>query len=107
MPEPRLLTIIEAAKLLKVHPVTLRAKASRGEIPAAKPSHKWLFVDVDLIEYIRSQYKPKLEQKDGQCHSTNVKTQMPGGLKSSKTEESYAAALGLQIKPKLKNITTN
>jgi len=46
----------EAAELLRIHPVTLQAKAKAGDIPGAKIGKCWVLVDVDLIEYIRSQY---------------------------------------------------
>ena len=51
------LTLQEAAKFLKIHPVTLGEKVRQGIIPASKIGKCWVFVDVDLIEYIRSQYK--------------------------------------------------
>ena len=44
-----------AAAFLHVHPVTLQEKARTGEIPGAKIGRCWVFVDVDLIEHIRSQ----------------------------------------------------
>ena len=39
----------QAADLLRIHPVTLQAKAKGGEIPGAKIGTCWVFVDVDLI----------------------------------------------------------
>ena len=48
--------LLAAAELLRVHPVTLREKARRGEVPGAKIGKCWVFVDVDLIDYIRAQY---------------------------------------------------
>jgi excisionase family DNA binding protein len=53
----RTLDIKEAAALLKIHPVTLYRLVERGEVPAAKPGKKWVFVDVDLIDWLRAQYR--------------------------------------------------
>lgn len=88
-----------AAELLRLHPVTLREKARLGQIPGAKIGKGWVFVDVDLIEHIRSQYQPRVMQGDRQekflCHSTNAKTRLSGGSNSGTTDGRYKKALGL------------
>ncbi|MGA9165212.1 MAG: helix-turn-helix domain-containing protein [Thiobacillus sp.] len=88
-----------AAELLGLHPVTLREKARRGEIPGAKIGKSWVFVDVDLIEHIRAQYPLRVMQGDRQektlCLSTNAKTRPSGGSKSATTDRQYKEALGL------------
>jgi hypothetical protein len=53
----RTLDLIEAAQFLRVHPHTLEAKARAGEVPGAKPGKCWVFIDVDLAEWLRSKYK--------------------------------------------------
>jgi len=50
------LNINEASELLKLHPSTVLAKARSGEIPAAKPGKRWVFIDIDLIDWLRKQY---------------------------------------------------
>ena len=50
------LTLQDAAWLLKIHPVTLQDKARNGDIPGAKIGKCWVFVEIDLVDYIRSQY---------------------------------------------------
>ena len=105
------LTLQEAASFLKIHPVTLGEKARNGEVPATKIGKCWVFVDVDLVTYIRSQYRwrdlqgEKLEVL--QCHSSNEKIHLTGGSKLPTTEDQYKKALGLTTKPKLKSITTS
>jgi hypothetical protein len=88
-----------AAELLHLHPVTLRDKARLGEVPGAKIGKCWVFVDVDLIDYIRAQYPSRVMQGDRQektlCHSTNAKTRPSGGSKSTTMDKSYREALGL------------
>ncbi|NCF28128.1 MAG: helix-turn-helix domain-containing protein, partial [Gammaproteobacteria bacterium] len=76
------LTLEEAARLLQLHPTTLAAKARSGEIPGAKPGKRWVFVEVDLVEYVRSHYASRALQGDSTeesvCHSTNAKTRLTG-----------------------------
>ncbi len=93
------LTLQEAADFLHIHPVTLANKARLGKIPAAKPGKCWVFVDVDLVEYLRAQYKPRVMQGEHEevnaCHSIDVKTRPSGGSRFTITEKSYKEALGL------------
>ena len=44
----------EAAGFLRMHPSTLQARAKAGEIPGAKVGKCWVFLEVDLAEYVRS-----------------------------------------------------
>ena len=99
-----------AAAFLHIHPVTLQEKVRAGEIPGAKVGRCWVFVDVDLVEYIRSQYSRRVLQSERKelepCHSTNAKTHRIGGSKSATTEEQYSTALGLKTSPAPTSITT-
>ena len=45
------LNLEQAAAFLKMHPVTVQAKARSGEIPAAKPGKCWAFIKDDLVSY--------------------------------------------------------
>ena len=103
------LTLEEAAELLKMHPATLQEKARSGEIPGAKPGKCWVFVDVDLIEYIRSKYKRRALQSEqtgnSLCHSSSGKIRPTIGSKSQSVDEKYNEALGRTTKPKPKNST--
>ena len=102
------LNIKEAAAFLKIHPVTLSVKAASGEIQGAKIGKRWVFLEVDLIEHIRSQYKWRAlqgERKEALCHSTNAKIRPLGGLKSPSLDEKYNDLLGLKTKSKLRNST--
>ena len=86
------LDLQQAAELLRIHPVTLQAKAKAGEIPGAKIGKCWVFVEVDLIDHIRSQYPRRTlqgEQEISLCHSLNAKTRLFGGSKSPSTDELY------------------
>jgi excisionase family DNA binding protein len=47
-----LLDVTEAAKLLRIHPKTLRAKARLGEIPAKQIGKLWRFRASALNEWL-------------------------------------------------------
>lgn len=103
------LTIKEAADFLQIHPQTLRNRAACGDIPGAKIGRAWVFIEIDIADYLRSQYHRRTLQGDGKetlCHSTNAKTRPTGGSRSPSVDEQYNAVLGLRIKPKLRNTTT-
>ena len=107
----RTLNTKEAALFLKIHSVTLTKKAASGEIQAAKIGKCWVFLEVDLIAYIRSKYQMRaLLSDDGKgklCHFTNVRTHRFGGSKSVLADNSqYNVLLGLKTKSKPKNSTT-
>jgi excisionase family DNA binding protein len=94
------LTLQEAAALLKIHPVTLLGLAKAGTVPGAKIGKCWVFVKVDLIDFIRSQYPRRALQgeheRNTSCHSTNAKTPLIGGSNSRPAvDRQYSEALGL------------
>ena len=94
------LNLEEAAEFLHVHPITLQQKAKSGTIPGTKIGRRWVFIDVDLLQYIRSQYQPRAlqgEQEKSECHFINAKTVPTGGSKSLLVEGEYRKALGLKI----------
>jgi excisionase family DNA binding protein len=43
-----------AARILKIHPVTVRLKAAAGEIPGHQIGNRWRFSRSRLIELIRA-----------------------------------------------------
>ncbi|MDO9393472.1 MAG: helix-turn-helix domain-containing protein [Methylotenera sp.] len=50
------LNLKQAAAFLKMHPVTLLQKANAGIVPAAKPAKCWVFIQQDLLDYLRGLY---------------------------------------------------
>jgi excisionase family DNA binding protein len=50
------LNLEEAAAFLHMNPETLRERAKAGVIPAAKPGKCWVFLEEDLVAYVRSFY---------------------------------------------------
>ena len=101
------LDLLEAAKLLKLHPQTLLQRARAGEIPAAKPGKCWIFIEEDLIDWIRSQYnRPQQDVGQGgkEVCSLKEKTANTGGIALPRqTAQQYANLLKLPIREKLRN----
>jgi len=50
------LNLEQAARFLHLSPGTLRERAACGEVPAAKPGRRWVFLRDDLVAYLRGQY---------------------------------------------------
>lgn len=69
------LNLKQAADFLKMHPVTLLQKANAGLVPAAKPAKRWVFIQQDLLDYLRGLYPTnkhdKPTQKQGEAVSSN------------------------------------
>jgi excisionase family DNA binding protein len=105
------LNLKEAAALLKIHPVTLQDKARAGEIPGAKIGRAWVFIEFDLLEYIRSKCPRRALQGDSAevsgCHSTNVRTHRIGGSRSPTTDDEYSKVLALPTRGEHGNTTTS
>jgi excisionase family DNA binding protein len=95
--------IEEAAAFLRVHRITLYRMAKHGEVPAAKPGKEWVFIDVDLVEWLRAQYQVQASLSDSDkrrqtCHSSNAKIRQTGGSKLlPRTDDEYSKVLGLPI----------
>lgn len=53
-PTTDVLTLDEAAELLRCHPVTVKRLAIRGEIPAKKLGSLWRFSRQRLMEWLQS-----------------------------------------------------
>ena len=95
------LDLEQAGAWLKCDPETVRAMAASGELPAAKVGRAWVFVDVDLIEWLRSQYQS--------CRSTKTRPNPNAGMpaSASKAVPEFAEALGLPIRRKPNESTIN
>jgi excisionase family DNA binding protein len=109
----RTLLLEEAAAFLGMHPVTVLKKVRAGEIPAAKPGKRWVFLEEDLVAYLRGLYAASSRALQGdslenvKCHSTNAKTHHSGGSRSSTVDKLYSTALGLPSASKLRPTTTS
>jgi excisionase family DNA binding protein len=52
----RTLNLKQAAAFLHMHPNTVQERAKAGTIPAAKPGKLWVFIEDDLVSYLRGLY---------------------------------------------------
>ena len=81
----RTLDLTEAAAFLRLHPHTLEAKARAGEVPGAKPGSCWVFLDVDLADWLRAQYRTE-QPKEEACRSIGVGISGGASVKSADKE---------------------
>lgn len=88
-------------------------KVKSGSIPAAKPAKKWVFLQDDLVTYIRSLYSVSgqtplsgLSEKKSLCHYTNA-VKLGGYAARHPVAKEYADLLALPTSAKPKSTTTN
>jgi excisionase family DNA binding protein len=103
----RTLDLKEAAGLLKMHWQTLRSKAVSGEIPGAKPGKQWVFIEEDLVEYVRSQYsvtgRASSTLGETRCSISETAVNITGAGSPHQTERRYADLLKLPTGNKRKS----
>ena len=93
------LTLDEASDLVKLHPSTVLAKARTGDIPAAKPGKCWVFIDIDLFEWVREQYTNRRQEvsaiKNGErtCNSLKERKVITGISSLPSKEKQYTDLL--------------
>jgi hypothetical protein len=103
------LSLIEAADLLHMSPSSLRAKAKEGIVPASKPGKRWVFIQQDLFDFLRSQQQEvKAAARRGlevvRCHSIDEAKSGGSDLPRRRASE-YASRLGLEIDARHRNST--
>ena len=94
----------EAAEFLRMNPHTLEERARNGEIPGAKAAKRWVFIDVDLADWLRAQYRS--EQKPGEQSCRSISVAKPIGASGKSMAGKLEKLLGQKAKPKPKNTTT-
>ena len=99
MDTPNTLDLAQAAAFLHVHEQTLLKLARARDVPAAKVGRAWVFIDVDLLTYIRGKYRPQVAQGDlkgvSSCRSTKEKIHTSTGSSCQSVDKLYKEALGL------------
>ena len=108
------LDLQQAAAFLKMHPEEVRRRARSGQLPGAKAGKRWVFIDTDLADYLRSFYAGyrqalRVTLRKGvtdACHSTNAVER--GGLDSPlRAASELDALLALPTRQKLRSCTTS
>ncbi|WP_375140867.1 helix-turn-helix domain-containing protein [Ideonella aquatica] len=117
IPEPaprslRLLTLLEAAELLHMHPEELRARAKLGRVPGAKTGRRWVFIEEDLLGWVRSLYpvqRQALQVTSGKEHLCHFASEdRSGGSTSPRPQASaYDDLLRPATRPRRRNCTTS
>jgi hypothetical protein len=102
-----------AARFLHLHPVTVSRLAKAGRLPGAKPGKCWVFLDVDLADWLRAKYAVQASQGDfverrlAICHSSDAKTRRTGGsISEPRLDAEYSRALGLRTDGEHRSTTT-
>jgi len=101
----------EAAIFLRMSPSALRVKVKQGLVKASKPGKRWVFLESDLLEYLRAgqvvvRKNASLAVRTVKCPSTNVGESIGFGLRLP-AENDYASLLKLPADEKRRNITTS
>ena len=105
------LNLAEAAAFLHMHPEEVRARAKRGLIPGAKTGRCWIFLEIDLAEFVRSLYPVKRQalrvttiSQEDVCHYANA-GRSGGSISLRPTASEYDDLLKPATKPKRKSCT--
>jgi hypothetical protein len=83
----------EAADFLHMHQEEVRTRAKRGLIPGAKIGRRWVFIEDDLAEFVRSLYPVKRQALP--VTKTNLEGADRSGGSLSRTIKEYEKLLGL------------
>ncbi|TAK87721.1 MAG: DNA-binding protein [Betaproteobacteria bacterium] len=107
----RTLALVEAAQFLKMHPESVRRRARMGQLPGAKAGKRWVFIEADLADYLRSLYALPRQAlrvtpgKENECHFASVEAR--GGLISPRqAAKELESRLKRRIERPRRNTTT-
>lgn len=92
------MTLAEAAEFLRVHPVTLRRLASRGQVPASKVGSSWRFSGDALTAFLSGAYTPRPQADQKRITAGSGDAAKSAGTSPDsprQTADRYAALLGL------------
>ena len=103
----------EAAKILKIHPETLRKLCKSGELLASKCGRSWVIREESIAQHILKNENLHLQEvqarKDEKCQSTCETTTVVFGtlISQPKAAKELDALLGQPTKRPRKNCTIN
>src|SRR5579872_5170698 len=107
------LNLKEAAAFLHMHPEEVRTRAKRGLIPGAKAGRRWIFLEIDLVEFVRSLYPVRRQalqvtSQEAVCHLSSARSRRCGGSTSSRqTASEYDDLLTPPIAKRPRSFTTS
>ena len=110
-PSLRTLTLDEAAGFLHMHPEEVRTRAKRGLIPGAKTGRRWVFLEIDLVDFVRSLYSVRRQalqvtSQEAVCHFESV-VRSGGSTSPPRVVSEYDDLLRPATRPRRRNCTTS
>jgi hypothetical protein len=107
----RTLALDEAAAFLHMHPEEVRTRAKRGLIPGAKAGRRWVFLEIDLVEFVRSLYPVRRQalqvtSQEAVCHLESV-VRFGGSTSRLPMVSEYYDLLRPATRPRRKSCTTS
>lgn len=97
----------EAAALLLLAPESLRQMASAGKVPGARVGKRWVFLEGDLEEFIRSRYRKNRQAPVMEAAICSIKEARRGGsISPPRTESALDARLKQLTGERPKSTTT-
>jgi hypothetical protein len=110
-PALRTLALNEAAAFLHMHPEEVRTRAKRGLIPGAKTGRCWVFLEIDLVEFVRSLYPVRRQalqvtSQEAVCHLESA-DRSGGSTLPRQVASEYDDLLRPATGPRRRNCTTS
>ncbi len=102
----------QAAKFLGINKEVLRQRTAKGEIPGAKVGRSWVYVNIDLIDYIRASYRrtecdlQSVDKKEENEWHSEKEAKHGTSISDPGVASEYENLLELPIDKKRKSTTT-
>jgi excisionase family DNA binding protein len=104
------LNALEAAELLRMHPVTVRGLAKEGLIPAKKIGKEWRFNKLALLDWLGGEHSPvKIiddERANTSWHSDKTQKVVFGKSRFLLAENAIKEAQTQQLRSTRRNLRT-
>ncbi|MHB1666777.1 helix-turn-helix domain-containing protein [Thiomonas sp.] len=108
------LSLDEASSFLKLHPQEVSKRARLGILPGAKVGRRWVFIETDLADYLRSLYPTRTQAVSASLryrrleswHSTNAK-KSGGSTSPLQAANALERLLAAETEPRRKNCMTS
>ncbi|MQR02472.1 helix-turn-helix domain-containing protein [Glaciimonas soli] len=68
----RTLDVDECAEFLKVERSTVLKLAGEGKLPGAKIGRAWVFLEDDLVEYVRTQVRAQMRERQAKAEISDM-----------------------------------
>ena len=96
----------EGATLLFLAPESLRQMDASGKVPGARVGKRWVFLEEDLEEFIRSRYRKNRQAPQTEAICSTKKARRSGSSSPPRTESELDARLKQLTGDSVRNTTT-